>query len=618
MSSDSEDSSTIDENIYQVSDLYKLYRPLWVAKSIDQSYLNKHKIFRTMCDFNITHGFLMKNLLKRKIKLKDLHATKIKNIDGLIITTTEENEQLYYGAVRNNLIEFCPISSIACYLFSRFHIADEHGAYEFNESNIINLLDEIYLLKGNNKLNAISYSQQHKSAINALSLSGLNYKDINLLKLLTTHTFEIKEKLQSNSPKNLPLNLIFKLSGFNSIEDYHIERDLIQPPEALTRKIFPFINNLDDSNQFKQLISLLRICLCQDMIIIKFKYPQNAISTHAIFNSEEFDEYIKEVQSNGKLNSIIQKNSVYSIIAEDTESEDSSGRRSSDRSSDNIANEKTQITSLNMKIIQLNEKLETLSKESLDLKNLLISFVEKQTDVFQKQSENFQIIQNSINGLIILISTNNKNSLPLIQQSLSETSNFISNQEQMNIKLGINNTIELLSKLNQEQHHQQAHHQFPHQLQPQSFYSKSPSMPILPPRSDSLSPENQSLNVSNIPLTPQQQERQRILNKRLSRQATTLFEMWDDFKNLEKELKDYDITVTEWLKVHGSSERQFRHTRLKIIKFIEEEAERRNCSVELIKERLHNKMRNRLRPWTLDEVQRMLTSGNKIDLDDTR
>ena len=91
--------------------------------------------------------------------------------------------------------------------------------------------------------------------------------------------------------------------------------------------------------------------------------------------------------------------------------------------------------------------------------------------------------------------------------------------------------------------------------------------------------------------------------------------MWDDFKGLEK-LRDHDITVTEWLKVHGSSERQFRHTRLKIIKFIEEEAVRRRTSVEYIKERLHNKMRNRVRPWTLDEVQRMLTANKRIDLDD--
>ena len=55
---------------------------------------------------------------------------------------------------------------------------------------------------------------------------------------------------------------------------------------------------------------------------------------------------------------------------------------------------------------------------------------------------------------------------------------------------------------------------------------------------------------------------------------------------------------------------------MKIIKFIEDEAERRNTNVEDIKQRLHNKMRNRIRPWTLDEVQRMLTANKRINLDD--
>ena len=85
-------------------------------------------------------------------------------------------------------------------------------------------------------------------------------------------------------------------------------------------------------------------------------------------------------------------------------------------------------------------------------------------------------------------------------------------------------------------------------------------------------------------------------------------------RGLEKALEG--ISVTEWLKLHGSSERQFRHTRMKIIKFIEDEAERRNTNVEDIKQRLHNKMRNRIRPWTLDEVQRMLTANKRINLDD--
>ena len=109
-------------------------------------------------------------------------------------------------------------------------------------------------------------------------------------------------------------------------------------------------------------------------------------------------------------------------------------------------------------------------------------------------------------------------------------------------------------------------------------------------------------------------KRNAVLHRRLSRSAATLYEMWDDFKSLEKELYANGISTTEWLKVHGSSERQFRHTRMKIIRFVEQEASRRNLLVEQVKHMLYEKMRNRQRPWTIDEVQRQLTAGRRIDL----
>lgn len=109
-------------------------------------------------------------------------------------------------------------------------------------------------------------------------------------------------------------------------------------------------------------------------------------------------------------------------------------------------------------------------------------------------------------------------------------------------------------------------------------------------------------------------KRNAVLHRRLSRNAATLYEMWDDFKSLEQELYANGISTTEWLKVHGSSERQFRHTRMKIIRFVEEEAARRNLPVEQIKHMLYEKMRNRQRPWTIDEVQRQLTAGRRIEL----
>ncbi|KAK6464901.1 hypothetical protein DFJ63DRAFT_294838 [Scheffersomyces coipomensis] len=586
--SDSEDSS-IDTNEYSIQDYYKLIRPLWAAKNVNASYLNNHKLLRTLVDFSLTHSLFLKNLQKRELDLGDIIPTKINYLNSLVIRTpnhnnlnNQQNPYQYYGCFRNKFVEFCPHLAISAYLFTRFHIPDDYGSLEFifNENHKLNLQD-VKLLKGNNKLSAISYSQQHKSSINALGLSGLNYKDINLNKLLSTQEFEINDKLVSLDIEQLPHRLMLQLAGnFTSFNDYVIPRNNLEPPQELLDQIFPFINTIDpisDSSsmlRIKHLLTILRRSLVQDMVIIKRKYPNNPISKHPLFNSEAFNKF--------------------NINMDDM----------SDNYESMINNPNLDLSKIveiqNNKIKNLQDQLNNIYGDQKNVFENFNSFVELQNDVFQRQSEHLQKIQNSINGLLVLFSTRNKNLIPLAQQSLSETSEFINSISSANVNQGLNNTLELLSKLSSTNASQvitinntnpvfnalQPIQQIPQPLQPQA------------------------------PLTPQQLERQLILNRRLSRQATTLFEMWDDFKGLEQALKDHEITVTEWLKVHGSSERQFRHTRLKIIKFIEDESARRNCSVEIIKEKLHNKMRNRLRPWTLDEVQRMLTSGKRINLND--
>ena len=100
------------------------------------------------------------------------------------------------------------------------------------------------LLKGNSKHQAISYSQQHKSAVNALSVSGLDYKDVNLGKLLATHknneALESMGRLSKNSIRALSRPLMLALAGFDSFEDFDIIRNSIEPPQQLLDKIFPF------------------------------------------------------------------------------------------------------------------------------------------------------------------------------------------------------------------------------------------------------------------------------------------------------------------------------------------------------------------------------------------
>lgn len=749
--SDSEDSS-LDVNEYTINDYYKLVKPLLQARNSNTNYLNEHKLLRTLVDFNLSHSLSLKNLSKRELEIGDLIPTKINYIDTVVVkfnsadpvafapTTGIPSTTHYAGCFRNRYVEFCPHFAISAYLFSRFHIPDEYGSYEFifSDSSKKISLENVKLIKGNNRLSAISYSQQHKSSINALSISGLNYKDINLTKLLSTHDIEISEKMPSKSIEGLNSHVILNLSGFKSFEEYNLVRNSLEPPQALLNKIFPFVDEINPEGyskemlQVKELLIMLRKSLVQDMIIIKKKYPLNPLSKSDIFNSMEFLQYLNSVESSNQLDTIINQ-SMFSPDDDKTESDvdDTNSWPSVTQELENNSKDLNKVIELqNNKIKNLENSINNIYKEQQERTNeLLYTFIENQNNIFLSQSEVLHKISNSINGLIILMTSQNKNSLILANQTLQETSNYIKTVEQINLQKGVDKTVELLKNLNQIQGeksiessqsistpqqpipshpfittntvistgttastqptiqasgvppeatpqpqialqsslsaaarssppsslsippHQGTGQPIPPSLQPQlpSLLHQPPQLPVTqlqqtmplqashqyylnpsntPPqhRATLISPipqialQQQQLQQQQqhppIPMTPQQMERQRALHRRLSRQATTLFEMWDDFKGLEKELRDHDITVTEWLKIHGSSERQFRHTRLKIIKFIEEEAVRRRTSVEYIKERLHNKMRNRVRPWTLDEVQRMLTANKRIDLDD--
>lgn len=80
-------------------------------------------------------------------------------------------------------------------------------------------------------------------------------------------------------------------------------------------------------------------------------------------------------------------------------------------------------------------------------------------------------IQNSINGLIILSSSKNKSSEYLAQQSLQDTARYINSGESEYIRAGIENTLELLSRMRGQQRQGSSgdsillgNHKFPNKL----------------------------------------------------------------------------------------------------------------------------------------------------------
>lgn len=764
MISDSDESSTTDNHDYTLDDYYKLVKPLWSHKNVKfDPKINHHKVFRTLVDFSLTRTMLLSDLQKRNIAIGDLSAIKIKNIDSIVVRINDNNPEIpssishitntdteqpgstshslssspasasqYRSFLRSKYIEFCPYTAISVYLFSRFHIPDFNGQLEFPSDDKFEVASvyKAKLLRGSSNLTPMSSSQQLKTIKKALEIAGFNFEKTNLKNLLLAHTFEIPKDFQAKSVEELPFYSMIQLAGFETENDYSILRASINPPHDLLDKIFPFINHsredqkgakprsddmVDDNDlegqhnhksnyqQLRKLLGMLRRSLCQDMLIIKQRYPHNPLLKCDVFNSPEFEAFVKEVEKGGEYDRLMRE-SCFNPQDDETES-DSDDPWPSSIDFDSKEDLQHLVEFQNKKLKTMEKGIARSLQKQHDTSTYLYDFIAKQTEIMNKQSDFLRNIQNSINGLIILSSSKNKSSEYLAQQSLQDTARYINNGESEYIRAGIENTLELLSRMRGQQRQGSSgdsilprQPQVPQQTQAYPYAYNKPvltgyqsshyqqQIPVAFPTTSTHRPSDASISTrssmisTNSPhfqpalshLQSQQQHqhhhlpplslshtplshnttlahplhhqlsqhnepfqspssstltqvtqahktaRELTLEKRLSRQASTLYEMWDDFKKLEEELRQHDISVTEWLKVHGSSERQFRHTRLKIIKFVEEEAARRNVPVEVVKEMLHNKMRNRLRPWTLDEVQRMLTSGRRIDLDDPR
>lgn len=613
--------------LYTEREYYMLVRPTWESAELNDP-TQVHKMLRTLVDSHLTHAMGLKNLQKREVKFSDMLVMNNDNNDTVfVLRTNYENQQVYYGCLRHQVIEFCPISAIAIYLFLRFHIGDDYGSielYDFNETK---------LLKGNNKLANISYSQQHKSSLRVLELSQLDASKVNLNKLICNTDSSAKPIL--NDLYSFDWEVLHQRAGLGSRDP--LERQSIgEIPSSILDEIFPFLKSPDNNNDsnFKEVLDFLKIVLIQDMLYIKKKYPDHPLSLHPIFNSSQFNAFAMERES------FIREtftSSLYFLEKQDMA-------------------QHTQAFPLSTSGPDLGfikAELERLVEHQTKIKNLLTMYINN--------------LRNSVNGLSILTSLSSGNS-GIVRQSISGIIHTLDLFESNCCDSGADMINETLSKLKGQWSSTETRPIINPQvggalvtpstddvsgestksgillannpLQLTTDYSRSSSRTTYDATMEDVTMEEQKVKVilrgspsastsaNNLVtenriapiflnrISKDQTKRDRALRRRLSRQATTLYEMWDDFKSLEKELKDNNISVTEWLKTHGSSERQFRHTRMKIIKFIEEEAAKKAVPVETIKEKLQTKMRNRQRPWTLDEVQRRLTAFKSIQLDD--
>lgn len=676
-------SNPESDDRYNIEEYYQVIKKLW---DCNDKQLNTHVNFRTLVDFSLTHSLSLSNSQKRNITISDLSIFPLRQRSptqavALVVRSSSMSETpyLFYGCLRAKNVDLCPHAALAVYLFSRLHLPDSYGAIEITNDSmknrnqqVIKTFNESRLLKGNNKLQSISYSQQHKSAVKALEISGIsNFNQVNIGKFSSAQEprlqVEALQKPASTSINGLPEEVLYTLAGFETIESYKIKRDVVEPPRELLNQIFPFINddNFDIFDIFtiriKNVLGMLRRSLVQDMVILKKEYPNNPICQHPIFNSELFNSFACELElRGGTTDQLSPTPSPKPFTANLNYKSGVAANHSQDQNQyyhelHNLVNLQLRNES---KINYLQEQINHFIRNQADIYRDLQTFIYQQNEIYSKQTSSGFLPNSAMKDSSL------PNTLDLISRLNSSQQNFFAIINNANI---YNNDFQpaipfQVSVKNQQEQHQSGvkrqsveeqrpiqHIQSIQSIQsiPQGPIPPGPiqhpisqgiiqQVPIHPPpmfpvgaipppphMTPSMGPSMQGQNYVGIPQPPypiipeteSDIKRRKALHRRLSRQAINVYEMWDDFKSLENELEENEISVTEWLKLHGSSERQFRHTRQKIIKFVEQEAQRTNCPVEIIKDKLHNKMRNRHKPWTLDEVQRMLTSGRRINLD---
>ena len=238
--------------------------------------------------------------------------------------TNEYGKTLFSGYYRHADVTLCSISSVAIFLFLRYHIMNE----PFPDFSTSQGWYDISMFCTHVKNNKKAFS----SSAHALAINTAQAK-LNILDPKSTHGGRVygRQALEKSGVEKVAQDVaggwatgagegcygngmsrpaMRAMAGFPPDDcAFYLPRACLRPPDSLITQVFPELDhwkyrhtegiNCDKKfavDGYLRLLSWLRIVLLQDAVVLNDSYRQHVIFQHPIFHSQEFLDYKSALQ----------------------------------------------------------------------------------------------------------------------------------------------------------------------------------------------------------------------------------------------------------------------------------------------------------------------------------
>ena len=302
---------------------------------------------RTRVDLLFGHYYLLRGENRRKMELADLSLLDYPQSEGptlcgCLVSLLQDGKlnktarKEFMGALRHKDPLFCTQGALAQLFFWRWHIAGEAPPSFRQRKDWY----RIKVLVGRDREQELSYPTQLQETWRIFGAAGLvAAKKTHLPRRVgaqdaETHGTSLAQISQAGRWNqsvlcqayltHLPRQFMRIVAGFSpSAGDYFLARAAHEPPQALQRQLWPWIEEweprfeararrccwaeggLDEddlaADGFLKLMQRLRTVLLQDLAILQPRYPSLPFFAHAPFFGPAWDEYSLAVRSDASL-----------------------------------------------------------------------------------------------------------------------------------------------------------------------------------------------------------------------------------------------------------------------------------------------------------------------------